>query len=224
MIIRTRLVELSTLEAVAYRQRLRGGQVGVVILRSDHPQPGLALLNRQSGTPEPAANCPADLYPVPAFAEALQLTAGLPYSCRGALNRSSAPLPAAAVVPPGQTDPLMEEPAAEDLATINSADYDAIVKHYTSKKGELSYDLLNKALIQAAHGNPHVQEMIAAGATLEAVRDHVVKANFEAVSGNRFLSAAEVERIVQLLDGVSPHSVLGPLEEELRRLLAAAKG
>ena len=51
MVIRTRLVELSTLEAVAYRQKLQGGQSGVVILRPDTAQPGLALLNHQSGRP-----------------------------------------------------------------------------------------------------------------------------------------------------------------------------
>ena len=51
MVIRTRLVELSCLEAVAYRQKLRGGQPGVVILRPDTAQPGLALLNHQSGQP-----------------------------------------------------------------------------------------------------------------------------------------------------------------------------
>ena len=51
MVIRTRLVELSSLEAVAYRQKLRGGQSGVVILRPDTAQPGLALLNHQSGHP-----------------------------------------------------------------------------------------------------------------------------------------------------------------------------
>jgi hypothetical protein len=84
MVIRTRLVELSSLEAVAYRQKLRGGQSGVVILRSDTAQPGLALLNHQSGQPDPAANTPADLYPLEAFQEALELTSGLPYSSRAA--------------------------------------------------------------------------------------------------------------------------------------------
>ena len=59
MVIRTRLVELSSLEAVAYRQKLRDGQSGVVILRSDTAQPGLALLNHQTGEPDPAANTPA---------------------------------------------------------------------------------------------------------------------------------------------------------------------
>lgn len=223
MIIRTRLVELSSLEAVAYRQKLRGAQVGVVILRADIPQPGLALLDRQSGTPQPAPNVPADLYPMEAFAEALELTAGLPYSSRGALRRPflSDPSPSTAV--PGEPTLLDEAPAAEDLATVNSADYQAIVKHYTNRKGELSYDLLNKSLIQAAHANPHVGTMIAAGASLQEIRDHVLKANFEAVSGNRLLSAAEVHGIVQLLDEVSPRSALRQFEDDLRSQLAAAK-
>ena len=38
MVIRTRLIELSSLEAAAYRQKLRGGQSGVVILRPDTAQ------------------------------------------------------------------------------------------------------------------------------------------------------------------------------------------
>ena len=92
MVIRTRLVELSSLEAVAYRQKLRGGQSGVVILRPDTAQPGLALLNHQSGQPDPAANTPADLYPLEAFQEALELTSGLPYSSRGPV-RSPAAVP-----------------------------------------------------------------------------------------------------------------------------------
>jgi hypothetical protein len=219
MVIRTRLVELSTLEAVAYRQKLRGGQVGVVILRQDTAQPGLALLNRQSGSADPAHNTSSDLYPMEAFEEALELTSGLPYSSRGpvrspaaagAVSSGDAPLPSE----------LSEEASPEAVATVNSADYAAIVKAYTNKKGELSYELLNKALIQAARSNPFVARMVADGASLEEVRDHVVKANFEAVTGNRSLSAAEVQRIVELLDEVSPRSVLRELNEDLRKLLA----
>ena len=219
MVIRTRLVELSILEAVAYRQKLRGGQSGVVILRPDTAQPGLALLNHQSGQPDPAANTPADLYPLEAFQEALELTSGLPYSSRGPV-RSPAAVPGApaavAVDAPAASPELAEEPSSADLATVNSADYQAIVKAYTNKKGELSYDLLNKALIKAAHSNPFVAEMQAAGASLEEIRDHVIKANFEAVTGNRSLSPVDVQRIVAMLDEVSPRSVLREFSEDLR--------
>lgn len=220
MVIRTRLVELSSLEAVAYRQKLRGGQVGVVILRADASQPGLALLNRQSGTPDPAHNTPNDLYPLEAFQEALDLTAGLPYSSRGPVRSPgtvSSPAGEDASLPPE----LTEEAPAEAVATVSSADYAAIVKAYTNKKGELSYELLNKALIQAARSNPFVTTMLANKATLEDIRDHVVKANFEAVTGNRSLSGAEVQRIVELLDEVSPRAVLREFNEDLRKLLAS---
>jgi len=219
MVIRTRLVELSTLEAVAYRQKLRGGQVGVVILRNDTAQPGLALLNRQSGGADPAHNTPADLYPLEAFQEALDLTSGLPYSSRGPV-RSPAAVGSASADAPLPAD-LNEEAPAEAVATVNSADYAAIVKAYTNKKGELSYELLDKALIQAAHSNPFVASMVAAKASLEEIRDHVVKANFEAVTGNRSLSQAEVNRIVELLDEVSPRSVLREFNDDLRKRLAA---
>ena len=218
MVIRTRLVELSTLDAVAYRQKLRGGQSGVVILRSDSAQPGLALLNHQSGEPDLAANTSADLYPLEAFQEALELTSGLPYSNRGPV-RSPAAVPGAQPSSPE----LAEEPSGADLATVNSADYQAIVKAYTNKKGEISYELLNKALIQAARSNPYVSELVARSATEAEIRDHVVKANFEAVTGNRSISQAEVNAILELLDAVSPRSVLRDFNEELRRMLANAR-
>jgi len=218
MVIRTRLVELSTLEAVAYRQKLRGGQSGVVILRPDTAQPGLALLNHQSGQPDPAANTPAALYPLEAFQEALELTSGLPYSSRGPV-RSPAVVPGTPAAEAASPE-LAEEASGADLATVNSADYQAIVKAYTNKKGEISYELLNKALIQAARSNPYVSELVARGASEVEIRDHVVKANFEAVTGNRAISQAEVHAILEMLDAVSPRSVLRDLNDELRRLLA----
>jgi hypothetical protein len=225
MIVRTPLVELSTLEAVAYRQKLRGGQAGVVILRHDSPQPGLALVDRRTGEPDLSANVPLDRFPREAFVEALELTSGLPYSRRGPVRSPLTPTAAGTTASAGDDTENAEElgaSAPEAVATVGSADYAAIVKAYTNRKGEISYELLNKTLIQAANANPYVDRMVREGATLEQIRDHVVKANFEAVSGNRQLSAAEVASIVALLDEVSPRSVLGELNGELRRKLGQA--
>lgn len=215
MVIRTVLVELSTLEAVAFRQKMPEGHSGVVILRYDTPQPGLALLNRHTGEPDLAPHTPHDLFPLEAFQEALALTSGMPYSRRGRVKLQE-----------GAPEPVVDEPAPapEDLATVSSHDYGAVVKAYTNHKGELSYDLLNKALIQASHSNPFVAEMRASGASIEEIRDHVVKANFEAVTGNRSLSQAEVNRIVAMLDAVSPRSVLREFSEHLRHPDRSASG
>ena len=204
---------------------------GAAILRQDSAQPGLALLNRNSGQADLAAHTPADLFPQEAFQEALELTAGLPYSSRGPV-RSPAAVAGSAVAEAAVTatattaapSPLDEDHTPEELATVNSADYAAIVKAYTNKKGEISYDLLNKALIQAARSNPYVAEMVGRQASLEEIRDHVLKANFEAVNGNRSLSLAEVQRIVELLDEVSPRSVLRDFNDDLRKLLGGAGG
>jgi hypothetical protein len=182
-------------------------------------QPGLALLNRQTGTADPAPNTPVDHYPLEAFQEALDLTAGLPYSSRGPVRAPAAARAAAEGPMPAE---LSDEARAEDVATVNSDDYAAIIKAYTNRKGEISYELLNKALIQAARSNPFVASMVANGASLEEIRDHVVKANFESVTNNHSLSGAEVQRIVELLDEVSPRSVLRELNEDLRKMLAEA--
>ncbi len=147
--IRTKIVELSTIEAAAYRQKLRDGKSGIVILRYDTSQPGLASVNRRTGTPEPSANTNLEMFPIAAFQEAIELTSGIPYSRRGAVKLSGNQ---AAVDP--------DEELPEELATVDSAEYEAvvkastnneyeaIVKAYTNKKGELSYELLNKDFIQ----------------------------------------------------------------------------
>lgn len=216
MVIRAVLVELATLEAVAYRQKRNNGKSGVVIPRYDTPQPGLALLNRHTGEPDIAAHTPPELFPLDAFQEALALTSGMPYARRGRVKLSQSTAPEAGEPASGSPEAADAEASAEDLGIVCSADYAAIVKAYTNKKGELSYDLLNKALIKAAHSNPFVAEMQAAGASLEEIRDHVVKANFEAVPGNRSLSPVDVQRIVAMLDEVSPRSVLREFSEDLR--------
>ena len=214
-----------TVAAADRKQKGCRPTAGVVILRQDSAQPGLALLNRNSGQADLAAHTPADLFPQEAFDEALELTAGLPYSSRGPV-RSPAAVAGAVVAPAAAAtpSPLDEEHTPEELATVNSADYAAIVKAYTNKKGEISYELLNKALIQAARCNPFVAEMVGRQASLEEIRDHVLKANFEAVTGNRSLSLAEVHRFLKLLDEVSPRSVLRDFNEDLRKLLGGAGG
>jgi hypothetical protein len=207
--IRTRLVELSTIEAIAYRRKLRGGHSGVVIQRFDTAQPGLASLNRNDGRPDIAHNVPTDLYPVAAFVEALELTSGLPYNQRGRIKLGNAP----------EKPEEVEETEAE-IATVCSKEYGAIVDAYTDKRGALSYDLLNKDFIQFAKSSKVVADMAANGAPVEALRSHVVKVKLEQLTGNRNLSDAQVDAIVDMLDEISPRNVFKTLNDELRKMLA----
>lgn len=62
--IRTKIVELSAIAAVAYRQKLKDGKSGVVVMRYDQAQPGLASFSRKTGDPVPNANVNLDLFPL----------------------------------------------------------------------------------------------------------------------------------------------------------------
>ncbi|MBZ5488164.1 hypothetical protein HW452_11580 [Halomonas aquamarina] len=207
--IRTIMVELSTIEAAAYRQKLRGGHSGVVIMRYDTDQPGMATVNRKSGEPDPSHHTDLTLFPLEAFQEAMELTSGMPYSRRGKVKLSGE-----------KEDASAQEETEEELATVDSAEYEAIVKAYTNRKGELSYELLNKDFIQFAKGSKVISDMVANHASEEEIRNHVVKVKLESLTGNRELTTAQTQRIVEMLDEVSPRHVFRELNDEIRKMLA----
>lgn len=207
--IRTKIVELSTIEAAAYRQKLRDGKAGVVILRYDTSQPGLASVNRRTGTPEPSANTNLETFPIAAFEEAIELTSGMPYSRRGAVKLSGS-----------QEAVDTDEESPEELAIVNSAEYEAIVKAYTNRKGELSYQLLNKDFIQFAKSSKIVADMVANRASVDEIREYVIRVKLESLTGNRDLTLAQTKRIVEMLDEVSPRYVFRELNDEIIRMLS----
>ena len=206
--IRTELVALTVIPASAYRQKLASGGSGIVILRNDSAQPGIASISRTSGEAIPTKNTPAELFPKEAFQEAIALTAGRPYKKRSA---PSAPLPETKV----QEEAV--EPAYE--VAVDSAEYAKIVEKYTDKAGKLSYALLNKDLIKFAHSSSKVREMLKEKAAEEAIRLYVVSNKFRNITGNHDLSDDQVLKMAELLDEVSPKGVFKELNEVLRQKL-----
>ena len=81
--IRTKVVDLTSVKGIAYRQKLPSGGSGIVILREGVAQPGIASISKTSGEAILTANTPADAYPQEVFKEAMALTAGLPYKKLG---------------------------------------------------------------------------------------------------------------------------------------------
>ena len=209
--IRTEVVKLSVIQAVAFRQKLTSGGAGITVLRYDTEQPGIASISKTSGDPILAANIQVDLYPVEAFKEAMELTSGMPYVKRGGVRLNKEEVEA---VPPEESGETEEVPQ-EDVV-VDSGDYQKLVAYYTDKNGKLSYDLLNRELIQFAHDNGTVCRMMADGADLEAIRSYIVCNQFRNAVRNPNLSEAEVMKMAELLDEVSPRSVFRELNEELR--------
>lgn len=205
--IRTEVVTLSCIPASAYKQKLPSGGAGIVIIRGDCAQPGLASISKTSGKAIPAKNNPASFYPAEAFDEAIALTSGLPYKKRGA--------PAAAPVPAEEP----EEAQAALEVVVDSAEYQKIVDAYSDKSGKLSYALLNKDLIKFAHSSSIVRDMLAKKASVEKIRLYITGAKYRSITGNRKLTDDQVLKISELLDDVSPKGVFKDLNDSLRKSL-----
>ena len=205
--IRTDIVALSTVKGVAYRQKLPSGSSGIVIIREDAAQPGIASISKTSGEAIPAKNTPKKLYPQEAFKEAMTLTLGMPYKKQGAIKLN------------GETvsDTSAPEEALPEEAAVDSADYLKIVEKYTDKNGKFSYDLLNKDMIKFAHSSSKVRKMLEEGGKQKDIVSYSVGTKFRNITGNSKLSDEQVQKIADLLDEVSPKGVLKEFKSEIRK-------
>ena len=209
--IRTSVVELTTIPAVAYRQKLPAGGSGVTILRYGEKQVGIASISTRSGKAIPAENNPAGLYPAEAFDEAIELTRGLPYKKQGKVTVLKKSFKEA------------EPKAEEEEIPVDLAAYDKLVAKYTDKTGKLSYELINKDLIKFAHSSKTVHSMLEEGDSVKKIRTYIVSTKFRNVTGDKKLSEAQAVKMGELLDEVSPKSLFKPLDSELRKMSAEQK-
>ena len=213
--IRTDVVNLTVIEAVAFKQKLAAGGAGITILRYDTDQPGIASISKTSGDAIPTVNTSAELYPKAAFKEAIQLTSGMPYKRRGSVRLEKKAVKEVA--------PEASEEVLEEEVFIDSNEYQKLVDQYTDKNGKLSYDLLNRDLIRFAHTSKTVRAMFEDGAALKTIRTYIVSSKFRSVIGNKKLTEAQILKMAELLDEVSPKSVFKALDGELRKQSAAKK-
>ena len=210
--IRTAVVKLTVIPGYAYRQKLPSGGAGIVILRPDCGQPGIAGISKTSGETFPTVNTSLTLFPIEAFNEAAALTAGLPYQ-----NLSGVKL---ILGQPADAPEVEEAYQPKELAAVNSGDYRAIVRYYTDGAGRFSYDLLNRDLIRFAHRSSAVRSRAAAGESVDSIRLYITGTKFRTIAKNPDLADGQILTISSLLDDISPRGVFRELNEELRRMAA----
>ena len=211
--IRTSVVTLTVIKGIAYRQKLMKGGSGVVIIREDAAQPGIASISKTSGEAIPSDNTPRKLYPQEAFDEAIALTAGLPFKKQGGVRMKGGKI---------SEEPAPKEEEPEEVV-VSSDEYLKVVEKYTDKNGKLSYALLNRDMIKFAHSSSIVRKMIDEGAKPKEISSYVVGTKFRGVTGNDKLTDPQIGKIVDLLDEVSPKGVLREFNDEIRRSLKGKK-
>jgi hypothetical protein len=215
-IIRTTAVELTTIPAIAYKQKLASGGAGIKIFLLNNDASAVFSIDRRTGEADPYGKYDADLFPGEAIFEALELTSGLPYTSRGKLTITF------------HDDESNEEDVAENdtekTDMVNSEEYKALIQRYTNEKGKINYALMNKDFIQFASRSKTVGKMLADRTNIEDILLHIVKDRVAFLSGKKeSLNDRETSALIETLDEIDPRSAFKELSSYIKRSLAKSK-
>ena len=212
-IIRTTAVELTSIPAIAYKQKLSAGGAGVKLFRLDQNATAVFTIDRRSGEGSAYGKYDAALFPDEAVNEALELTTGLPYTSRGKLNIT--------VFEEKKDAEDVAETETEKIDMVDSAEYKALLARYTNEKGKLNYALMNKDFIQFASKSKVVASMTADKAAVEDILLFVIKSRSALLAGKKdSVTDAEAAALMETLDEIDPRSAFKELGAYIKRLLA----
>lgn len=212
-IIRTQATELTSIPAIAFKQKLAAGGAGLKLLRLDMDATAVFTLDRRTGDAVSYGPVNAAIFPEEAVREAMELTQGLPYSARGKIAVK------------GYATEVEAEDVAENQADaidmVDSEEYQSIVARYSDERGRLNYSLLNKDFIQFAAKSKIVGEMVAARALDQDILCCIVKSRAQYLSGKKeSLRDEQVTLLIETLDEIDPQSAFKEVKAYIRRLLA----
>jgi len=212
-IIRTKAVELSSIPAVAYKQKLASGGSGLKIMRLDQGASAVFTIDKRTGRPIPFGAVDDELFPESAADEALDLVEGLPYSSRGKINVT--------VFEETKEAEDVSEEETEAVDMVDSDEYEAIIARYTDERGKINYQLMNKDFIQFASKSKIVSELVSTRASEEEIVTHIVKNRAAYLAGKKeSLGDDAVRALIETLDEIDPRSALKELRGHIRRILA----
>jgi len=211
-IIRTKAVELTTIPAIAYKQKLASGGAGIKILRIDGDQSAVCTIDKRTGEMLNYGDIDENLFPFEAFYEAFDLTSSLPYSARGSIK-----------LIPVQIDELdvVEEAPLEQTDMTLSPEYQAIIERYGDEDGKLNYALMNKDFIQFAAKSKVVSEMVGSRASQDEILTFIVKSRATVISNRKeSLDDTSVALLIETLDEIDPRSAFKELKAHIKRMQA----
>ena len=215
-VIRTQIVELTAIPAIAYKQKLASGSSGLKIQRLDSDNTASATLDKRTGDAVPFGNFCANLFPSEAFDEAIELTIGLPYSKRGTVKINIQEADNAT-----ETATDVETVEIEKISMIASDEYAAIIARYSDENGKLNYALMNKDFIQFAAKSKVVGDMVGGKNSPEDILVFIVKSRAAFIAGKKDdLNDASAKALIETLDEIDPRSAFKELKLHINKMLA----
>ena len=210
-IVRTPVVELQSIPAMAYKQKLTGASGAAIrILRLDEDANAAFVLDKRGGSPVAYRPYNKELFPDIAVTEAMDALQGLPLSVRGKVVITE-------FNPVVEECEVEEEDGDEELDMVNSPEYVALVKKYTDKTNRFNFGLMNKDFIQFASRSKQVAKMLAN----EVAEDDIIRAILQDraafVSGQKLaMTDKEANALIDTLNEINPRSPFKELRLHLR--------
>jgi len=219
-IIRSKVVELNTIPAIAYKVKLKQGGSGIKFHRTDRDDSAFAEIDKRTGEAKLDPRAIADIFPVEALDEAIEELLGLPYSARGKVKIT----PTEAVEEGEIEVPEGEAPGTHADAMANAVDSDefiAIVGMYSDVNGKMNYQLMNKQFIQFAARNKTVTDMVGKKESVDDILLHIIKNRAAFLAGKRDnLPDNEALALIEAIEEIDPRSAFKELKLHIRKLLA----
>ena len=216
-IIRTKVVELELIPAVAYKIKLKTGGSGIKMHRTDQDMTVFAEVDKRTGDIIISGRVDESLFPYPAFDEAMDLLAGLPYSARGKVKIM--------VSDDIEDDEICTDGAIDELPTackmLESDEFKAIVDRFSDESGKLNYALMNKQFMQFAQSSKVVGEMVGRRESEGDIRIFILKNRAAFLANKReHLSDDEAKALLEALNEINPRSAFKELNLYLRKRMA----
>jgi len=207
--IRTEIVQLSSINAIAFKQKLNSGGSGVTIITPEDK--AVFTVNKRDGTCVPYGTVNTGLFTEAVINEALELTRGMSYKRLGTITK---------VYPDKHCDEksvdLETEDAKIDIDVIASVEYMAFLTKYTDKKDRFSYQLMNKDLMQFASKSSVVSKMLGEKADADDIVKYIVKSKAAELANNKGMEDDILAVFIDTLDSMDTRSAFKELRAYLR--------
>jgi hypothetical protein len=214
--IRTAAVKMTSINGIAYKQKLAAGGAGLAIV-----MPGdraAFTINKRDGACVPYGKVNTDIFTDKVTGEALELTRGLPYKRLGVVS---------AVYDDKRFDETPVELETEDDAAaidiIASAEYKEFIAQYTDKNDKFSYQLMNKELMQFAARSSVVRSMLADKADADVIIRYIVKSKAADLARNKGMSDSMLTAFIDTFDSMDTRSAFKELNSYLRSKMSRSK-
>jgi len=214
-IIRTKVVELTTVPALAYKVKLRTGGAGIKLHFTDEDATAFAEIDKRTGEVvlDPLTESAPGLQE--GFEEAQELLAGLPYSARGKVKITVSN-------DPGDEE-ISEEEAQQVTAScmVQSDEFRAIIDRFSDENGKINYTLMNKQFIQFAASSTTVRDLVSKGEKSGDVLLFVLKNRAAFLAGKKeHLPDDHARALLDALNEINPRSAFKELSLHLRKMLS----